>query len=49
MSHRCTESLLQDAFGELDINTSREYDAKLTYSGGHHGRSAPICTVARRP
>ncbi|MBT9465235.1 class I SAM-dependent methyltransferase [Hydrogenophaga sp.] len=48
VSHLYTESLLRDAFGELDIEHLREYEADLAEGSGHHGRSALIGLVARR-
>ena len=49
VSHLYTESLLREAFSELDIDTLREYEAELAEGSGHHGRSALIGMVARRP
>ena len=48
VSHLYTESLLREAFSELDIDTLREYEAELAEGSGHHGRSALIGMVARR-
>lgn len=47
VSHLYTESLLREAFSELDIDTLREYE-ELAEGSGHHGRSALIGMVARR-
>ena len=47
-SHLYTQTLLSEAFSELDIEHLREYDADLTEGNGHHGRSALIGMVARR-
>ena len=49
VSHLYTESLLREAFSELDIDTLREYEAELAEGSAHHGRSALIGMVARRP
>ena len=47
-SHLYTETLLREAFADLDIVTLREYEAELAEGIGHHGRSALIGMVARR-
>ena len=48
-SHLYTPALLREAFSQLDIVTLREYEAELAEGTGHHGRSALIGLVARRP
>jgi len=47
-SHLYTETLLCEAFADLDIVTLREYEAELAEGSGHRGRSALIGMVARR-
>jgi SAM-dependent methyltransferase len=47
-SHLYTETLLREAFADLDIVTLREYEAELAEGSGHHGLSALIGMVARR-
>jgi 2-polyprenyl-3-methyl-5-hydroxy-6-metoxy-1,4-benzoquinol methylase len=42
-----TESLLRDAFGELEILHLREHDEVIQEGAGHHGMSALIDLVAR--
>ncbi|MCX7216357.1 MAG: class I SAM-dependent methyltransferase [Burkholderiales bacterium] len=49
LSHLYTEGLLQDAFGDLDISELRTYEDILTEGTQHHGQSALIGLVARRP
>jgi cyclopropane fatty-acyl-phospholipid synthase-like methyltransferase len=49
LSHLYTEDLLQDAFGDLDISELRTYEDILTEGTQHHGQSALIGLVARRP
>lgn len=44
-----TRELLEAAFADLEILELREYDAALDEGGGHHGMSALIDLVARRP
>ncbi len=48
VSHLYTESLLRDAFADLEIVELREYEAELAEGSGHRGRSALIGLVARR-
>jgi len=48
-SHLYTEALLREAFADLDIVELRDYEADLAEGSGHHGRSALIGLVARRP
>jgi len=47
-SHLYTESLLREAFADLDLVTLREYEADLAEGSGHCGHSALIGLVARR-
>jgi cyclopropane fatty-acyl-phospholipid synthase-like methyltransferase len=49
LSHLYTEDLLQEAFGDLDISELRAYEDVLTEGTQHHGQSALIGLVARRP
>lgn len=48
-SHLYTETLLREAFVELDFVTLREYEADLAEGSGHRGHSALIGLIARRP
>jgi SAM-dependent methyltransferase len=47
-SHLYTETLLREAFADLDLVQLREYEADLAEGSGHCGRSALIGLVARR-
>ena len=47
-SHMYTQSLLRDAFADLELVELREYEAELAEGSGHRGRSALIGLVARR-
>jgi SAM-dependent methyltransferase len=47
-SHMYTQSLLRDAFADLELAELREYEAELAEGSGHRGRSALIGLVARR-
>jgi SAM-dependent methyltransferase len=49
VEHLYTEDLLREAFMALDIVELRSYEADLAEGSGHHGRSALIGLVARRP
>ena len=49
LSHLYTEPLLRDAFASLQIEELREYEADLAEGTQHHGRSALVGLVARRP
>jgi 2-polyprenyl-3-methyl-5-hydroxy-6-metoxy-1,4-benzoquinol methylase len=49
LSHLYTEELLRAAFSSLDILTLRSYEAMVTEGSGHHGPSALVGLVARRP
>ncbi len=48
ISHLYTETMLRQAFSQLEIMELREYEAQLSEGSGHHGRSALIGMVARR-
>lgn len=48
-SHLYTAELLQSAFEALQIIELRDYEAELTEGAQHHGRSALIGMVARKP
>ena len=47
-SHLYTESLLREAFADLDLVALREYEADLAEGSGHCGHSALIGLIARR-
>ena len=49
LSHLYTEELLQNAFGDLDVSELTSYEQVLTEGTQHHGQSALIGLVARRP
>ncbi len=49
LSHLYTEDLLRAAFASLDILTLRSYEAMVREGAGHHGQSALVGLVARRP
>lgn len=44
-----TEEILQHAFGDLEIEELRSYDAEISEGTGHVGMSALIDFVARKP
>lgn len=44
-----TLPLLEEAFAGWDILESRDYDAEIAEGAGHHGLSALVDFVARRP
>jgi cyclopropane fatty-acyl-phospholipid synthase-like methyltransferase len=46
--HMYTESLLREAFADLEIEVLREYEAEIAEGSGHRGRSALVGLVARR-
>ena len=48
-SHVYTADLLRTAFAALQIVELREYEADLSEGTQHHGRSALIGMVARKP
>jgi SAM-dependent methyltransferase len=47
-SHLYTETLLREAFVDLEVLILREYEAELAEGNGHRGHSALIGMVARR-
>jgi SAM-dependent methyltransferase len=47
-SHLYTETLLREAFADLEIVALREYEAALAEGSGHCGHSALIGLIARR-
>lgn len=49
LSHLYTEELLRTAFAALEIVELRTYEADLNEGTQHHGRSALIGMVARKP
>ena len=49
LSHLYTAELLREAFAALQIVELREYEAELTEGTQHHGRSALVGLVARKP
>ena len=49
LSHLYTAELLRTAFAPLQIVELREYEAKLTEGTQHHGHSALIGMIARKP
>lgn len=49
LDHLYTEALLQEAFGDLDIAELHAYEDVLTEGTQHHGQSALIGMVARKP
>jgi cyclopropane fatty-acyl-phospholipid synthase-like methyltransferase len=49
LSHLYTEDLLQEAFSDLDISELVAYEQVLTEGTQHHGQSALIGMVARKP
>jgi cyclopropane fatty-acyl-phospholipid synthase-like methyltransferase len=44
-----TKALLRKSFAEFEVLALREYEEDLSEGCGHHGRSAVIDLVARRP
>lgn len=47
-SHLYTETMLREAFADMDLVELREYEADVAEGTGHLGRSALIGMVARR-
>jgi len=47
--HLYTIDLLRDAFADMEIEVLQEYDAELNEGSGHHGMSAVVDLVARKP
>ncbi len=48
LSHLYTETMLREAFDDMEIVELRDYEAELGEGAGHKGRSALIGLVARR-
>ena len=44
-----TEAMLHDAFADMEILHLREHDDFISEGAGHHGMSALIDLVARKP
>jgi SAM-dependent methyltransferase len=44
-----TTAMLRDAFSDLEIITLREHDSEIMEGQGHHGLSALVDLVARKP
>lgn len=44
-----TEALLAESFADLEIEHLRSYDLEISEGAGHHGMSALIDLVARKP
>lgn len=49
LAHLYDESLMLDAFGELDILDLRTYEAEITEGTGHQGMSGLLGLTARKP
>jgi SAM-dependent methyltransferase len=49
VSHLYTETMLREAFAQLEVIDLRQYETELSEGSGHHGRSALIGMVGRRP
>lgn len=49
LSHLYTEDMLRTAFAELEIIEVRAYEADLAEGSQHHGRSALVGLLARKP
>jgi len=49
LDHLYTEALLQEAFSDLNITELLAYEEVLTEGTQHHGRSALVGMVARKP
>lgn len=49
LSHLYTEDLLREAFAGLQTLELRSYEAEISEGTGHHGRSALIGLLARKP
>lgn len=49
LSHLYTGDMLREAFAALQIVELREYEAELAEGSGHHGMSALVGLVARKP
>jgi len=49
LAHLYDETLMLDAFGELDILDLRTYEAEMAEGTGHHGMSGLLGLSARKP
>jgi SAM-dependent methyltransferase len=49
VSHLYTEAMLREAFAGMHIEKLHSYEADLAEGSGHHGRSALVGLVARKP
>ena len=49
VEHLYTEAMLREAFAALEIVELSSYEADVAEGSGHHGRSALIGLVARKP
>ena len=49
LSHLYTAQMLRSAFASLEILELREYEADIAEGVQHHGRSALIGLLARKP
>ena len=49
LAHLYDETLMLDAFGELDILDLRTYEAEITEGTGHQGMSGLLGLTARKP
>lgn len=47
--HLYTLALMREHFGDMSIELLDEYDAELSEGAGHHGMSALVDLVARKP
>ena len=47
--HLYTLALMQEHFGDMNVELLDEYDAELSEGAGHHGMSALVDLVARKP
>lgn len=47
--HLYTLDLLRESFADMDIELLEEYDVELNEGSGHHGMSAVVDLVARKP
>lgn len=47
--HLYTVELMREHFGDMDIEVLEEYDTELSEGKGHHGMSALVDLVARKP
>lgn len=47
--HLYTLALMREHFGDMNVELLDEYDAELSEGAGHHGMSALVDLVARKP